>query len=700
MDSIRLASSTASARAPPRRLRHDFRRLSTPCPPMALEQLGIMNGLLRFAPSPRRLRGNNRRRTPLGTMDPTRPPPSAPPRSSLARCLPRAHRRLPRLTLSRRGPPPASLLWFLPSARPAEPSQRELALILDSSMVGAIEHTHTVVLPRRRAHPAWLVQLGFSGTMLDATLLTSPRWTRAPLSCNRCGVPARVDAASRSGCAYLLPSSHRIAAKLPASSQQYPSTPDPTDIAYFLVVVHLRDGHDSTTLAWLVTSTLRLPLVSAPTPPPRLHCGYRHLPPVPRNRRVPPACLPHLCILGILHCAPQLTVGGTRPCLALCTLRTTMNAGRALCAHSRCCAVSARSTFIRVRLSTSIWTSYCVTAASTSTSGSNFGLPVDRREPTPVQVAAPAAARQTPLARPTPHHPSGLQTPIKTPAASARCPSPRKSKPSPRRSRRRGRDKCSRPPFPGRPQTQTTRGDDSFGFFSDDDAFLACVDMGEGDLGQPIDFEEGASSVSVGDEEKAVEAARSLPANRKPNRRRIDMGRWQKAYALTPRAPLRPSRQEWEHRRPKPVFTERQRPLGRTTRAPASVARGVAIANQLSAPSTSDPNQQAPSEPEGGASTGGASTSALPPQQKRPSTPSVCGFHFPPGMPNPLLQNNGRPPPQGVKRGADAMMCELFDAERCDGFEHKWERREHGATAAGNARVGPAAAAPAGRVRR
>jgi hypothetical protein len=24
---------------------------------------------------------------------------------------------------------------------------------------------------------------------------------------------------------------------------------------------------------------------------------------------------------------------------------------------------------------------------------------------------------------------------------------------------------------------------------------------------------------------------------------------------------------------------------------------------------------------------------------------------------NPLLQNNGRPPPQGIKRGADAMMC-------------------------------------------
>ncbi|KAJ6614573.1 hypothetical protein B0H10DRAFT_2044633 [Mycena sp. CBHHK59/15] len=41
-----------------------------------------------------------------------------------------------------------------------------------------------------------------------------------------------------------------------------------------------------------------------------------------------------------------------------------------------------------------------------------------------------------------------------------------------------------------------------------------------------------------------------------------------------------------------------------------------------------------------------------------PTTPSAGGFHFPPGMPNPLLQSSSRPPaplPQGLKRGADAM---------------------------------------------
>lgn len=37
--------------------------------------------------------------------------------------------------------------------------------------------------------------------------------------------------------------------------------------------------------------------------------------------------------------------------------------------------------------------------------------------------------------------------------------------------------------------------EESYGFNSDDDAFLAAVDLGEGDLGRPIDFEEGLGCV-------------------------------------------------------------------------------------------------------------------------------------------------------------------------------------------------------------
>ena len=41
----------------------------------------------------------------------------------------------------------------------------------------------------------------------------------------------------------------------------------------------------------------------------------------------------------------------------------------------------------------------------------------------------------------------------------------------------------------------TTDADESFAF-SDDDAFLAAVDMGEGDMGKPIDYDEGIGGVS------------------------------------------------------------------------------------------------------------------------------------------------------------------------------------------------------------
>jgi DNA repair and recombination protein RAD52 len=40
-------------------------------------------------------------------------------------------------------------------------------------------------------------------------------------------------------------------------------------------------------------------------------------------------------------------------------------------------------------------------------------------------------------------------------------------------------------------------GEDSFHINSEDDAFLAAVDLGEGDLGRPIDFEEGLGSVDT-----------------------------------------------------------------------------------------------------------------------------------------------------------------------------------------------------------
>ncbi|KAJ7855710.1 hypothetical protein B0H14DRAFT_3645243 [Mycena olivaceomarginata] len=312
-----------------------------------------------------------------------------------------------------------------------------------------------------------------------------------------------------------------------------------------------------------------------------------------------------------------------------------------------------------------------VTVNSVVSQGST--LPVDRRDLDPgpctqprrcsaaAEVAAPAAARQTPLARPTPHPTLGPADTHQDARGERKVSFASQVKAEPQTKPPQGQGQMQPPPVPGPAADGDDAGDDSFGFFSDDDAFLACVDMGEGDLGQPIDFEEGASSVSVGDEGKAVEAAPSPP---QPEAKtgggsiwadgsRADWSRSRDtaapAAAAIGCANERPAAAEG------PVFTGETAPSRSNDKSAASVARALAIANHCR-PSTSNPNQQAPSEPEGGASTGGASTSALPPQQKRPSTPSVCGFHFPPGMPNPLLQNNGRPPPQGVKRGADAMM--------------------------------------------
>ncbi|KAJ7359694.1 RAD52 DNA repair protein [Mycena albidolilacea] len=332
-------------------------------------------------------------------------------------------------------------------------------------------------------------------------------------------------------------------------------------------------------------------------------------------------------------------------------------------------------------------------AASTSASGSTSASRSITATSTPVRAPNSAAAPQPQKWQPhqqpakpissVPRHiqPSGLQTPITTPAGERKVSFAPQVKADPQTKPPQGQGQMQPPPVPGPAADADDAGDDSFGFFSDDDAFLACVDMGEGDLGQPIDFEEGASTVSVGDEEKAVEAAPLPPQpEAKPAEDRYGpMGLGRTAQGQGTRPPQQ--QQQWGARTnappqqkayvpntsgatsavasrtgaPKPVSTGETASSRSNDKSAASVARALAIANHCR-PSTSNPNQQAPSAPEGGASAGGASTSALPPQQKRPSTPSVGGFHFPPGMPNPLLQNNGRPPPQGVKRGADAMM--------------------------------------------
>ncbi|KAJ6487717.1 RAD52 DNA repair protein [Mycena sanguinolenta] len=317
---------------------------------------------------------------------------------------------------------------------------------------------------------------------------------------------------------------------------------------------------------------------------------------------------------------------------------------------------------------------------------------------TPVRAPALAPAPQPQKWQPqqpvkpisaVPSH-MGLQTPITTPAGE------RKVSFAPQVKAEAAKPPQGRMPPPPIPAAEEA-GDDSFGFFSDDDAFLASVDLGEGDLGQPIDFEEGAagSALSSGSEDKAQEAVllpppQPQPAGKQPDDRYGPMGLGRTGQGTRPpqqqQSRPNPPPQQKVHNAssansnvapgsgsgaPKPISGGASVPSWTSERKPASsgsasgsAARALAIANHSR---SSNQNQTplsgsgASSSPAGDASVSGPTD--VPPAQKRPSTPSVGGFHFPPGMPNPFLQNNNnnRPPlpvpvPQGLKRGADAMV--------------------------------------------
>ncbi|KAJ7734581.1 RAD52 DNA repair protein [Mycena maculata] len=263
-------------------------------------------------------------------------------------------------------------------------------------------------------------------------------------------------------------------------------------------------------------------------------------------------------------------------------------------------------------------------------------------QPQPQQAPKPVSS--------VPHHMqprTGLQTPITTPAPDRKVsfapPAPPQAMPP--------------PPVPA-----PDDNDDSFGF-SDDDAFLACVDMGEGDLGQPIDFEEGAgagcSNVSSVHEEEA-------PAESRQQQQQDDrygpmgLGRTghgpqhQQHRGAPPNVPL----QQQQKAHTTATSTARdapQKPISAGPRPAASTATGAYTLYRP--PPLNAPNQNQNQKPPSTGASGAPTANAPPPAPaKRPSTPSVGGFHFPPGMPNPFLQPNNSRPPQGVKRGADAMI--------------------------------------------
>ncbi|KAJ7185847.1 RAD52 DNA repair protein [Mycena filopes] len=280
--------------------------------------------------------------------------------------------------------------------------------------------------------------------------------------------------------------------------------------------------------------------------------------------------------------------------------------------------------------------------AAVSTSSASTSRASITATSTPVRAPAPAAApqqrwqpqaqaqAQQQFAKPissVPRHmqpktTSGLQTPITTPAPERKAVSfAPQAQPQ------------AQMQIPRAPAGAEDGGDESFGFFSDDDAFLACVDMGEGDLGRPIEYEEGAGSsvVSGGDEGETSVSPPQQQEGVKQEDRYGPMGLGRTGTGTGQGAMNPPPNPPQQQRQVVPRAQQKPASSASTSRAAAilNATRGV-TANQNQKP-LSNPSAL-PSAPAGG---GAAETSApapAPAPAKRPPTPSVGGFHFPPGM--------------------------------------------------------------------
>ncbi|EGO29616.1 hypothetical protein SERLADRAFT_405547 [Serpula lacrymans var. lacrymans S7.9] len=136
----------------------------------------------------------------------------------------------------------------------------------------------------------------------------------------------------------------------------------------------------------------------------------------------------------------------------------------------------------------------------------------------PAHTTTGSTALNTPLSNDTQHiRKIGLNTPLETPAQKPanqvqahhrQRPQPNAPETPLQQQQQKVTFVESPPPNElteeGTPVDESTillgiQAEDSFHFYSDDDAFLAAVDLGEGDLGRPIVFEEGVGEVSLDD---------------------------------------------------------------------------------------------------------------------------------------------------------------------------------------------------------
>ncbi|KAF9500704.1 hypothetical protein BDN71DRAFT_1038484 [Pleurotus eryngii] len=163
---------------------------------------------------------------------------------------------------------------------------------------------------------------------------------------------------------------------------------------------------------------------------------------------------------------------------------------------------------------------------------------------------------------------------------------------------------------PGPPAEAEIDPDESFGFLSDDDAFLAAVDLGEGDLGRPIDPDEGLGGPAL--------SANSVQSESEI----LDTNRHVSGQA--------------QHVRFQEASHQERGALPGATRPSARIESGVGQRATIGA------EQSRAAMP---SSTTGSSANS---HQPRSGTPSMGGFHFPAGV-NPTQENPQLPARNGQR---------------------------------------------------
>ncbi|KAG6809698.1 hypothetical protein H0H92_015121 [Tricholoma furcatifolium] len=225
-------------------------------------------------------------------------------------------------------------------------------------------------------------------------------------------------------------------------------------------------------------------------------------------------------------------------------------------------------------------------------------------------------------------------------------------------------------------------GDESYHFGSEDDAFLALVDMGEGDMGQPLlpetdlgrplfdDDDEGhGGSFFEGEEAQArsslpreqtgrpqAQAHTGMLSTLLPQNQQQQQQQPQRSSANCVQ-PGSASKQQQSHapnqRHPQQPPQQPQRPMNnqfgsslKTGSASSSSSRLNQNGNVVQRTGNYHQNQNTNQPPALGHSSATTTVSA----GTRPPTPSTGGFHFPPGVDAHALSGHGSTSVLGVKR--------------------------------------------------